>query len=211
MFLKGDSQKIMVIPKNKNLKIILILFCSLSLLVSSLPAAKAYPQKKDVCILKTCFEQTRVINGRNLFLGGVAFFRRAFIHAYQVALYVPRGIRNERQVLSKDVPKTVVVEYDRDVDVRDLFKEIQENLPASQANDEALKNQFIEIAAAVYPIRSGERHEFVYEPGKGTTLFENGESRLKIPGDRFAHTFFSFWLARHNNGNQLLRPGTLPL
>ena len=189
----------------ENKKLSPIIFCFM--IISVMPGPTLWA--KEVCPLGTCFEAKKVVNGINLFLGGVAFFRRAFLQIYEVGLYVPKGIRNESQVLSSEVAKTVVVEYDRDIDVRELFDEFRKNLPPNQANDPTLKSQFVEIAAAVYPIQAGERHEFVYEPGKGTTLFKNGESKLRIPGSRFARTFFGFWLTRHNSGNQLLRPGTL--
>ena len=185
--------------------------CLVYLFVSVVPMPNGNAAEEEMlCPLGTCFVEQKMVNGRNLFLAGIAFFRNAFFKIYEVALYLPKGIRNERQALSNEVPKTVVVEYAQDIDVRQLFEEFQKSLPANQASDETLKNQFTQIAVAVFPIREGERHEFVYEPGKGTTLFENGESKLRIPGDRFARTFFSFWLNRHNNGNQLLRPGALP-
>ncbi len=194
-------------------KISLIVLCFLYLFISvvPMPHASAKDKEETVCPVKTCFDENKAVNGKKLFLAGIAFFHRAFFQIYEVALYVPRGVRNEREVLSNEVPKTLVVEYDHDIDVRELFGSFQKSLSSNQAGDKILKKQITEIAAAVFPIRGGERHEFVYEPGKGTTLFKNGESKLRIPGDRFARTFFSFWLNRHNNGNQLLRPGAWPV
>ncbi len=155
-----------------------------------------------VCAEGSCFDVKQIVNGKSFFLRGIAFFNHTFVKIYKVGFYTTKGIRNREQVLSADVSKAVVVEYKQDINIRELFSGMKKEMPVSQA----LNDQFVQIALAVYPIRQGERHEFIYEPGRGTLLLENGKPKLRIRGGPFAHAFFSFWLDRHNKGNVLLRP-----
>lgn len=192
--------------KSDKLGIRTFLFFLLAMMAGIGKAPALHARQNAVCAEGTCFDTKQTHNGENFFLRGIAFFNHTFVKIYKVGFYTTRGIRSEEQVLSAGASKAVIVEYKQDINIRELFGEMKKGMPANPE----LNDQFVRIALAVYPIRQGERHEFIYEPGKGTLLLENGKPKLRIWGDPFARAFFGFWLERHNQGNELLRPAGMP-
>jgi hypothetical protein len=162
------------------------------------------PPQGHICAMNTCFRDTKPVRRQNLFLRGMAFMERSFLQVYSIALYTPRWVKSEKDMLSREVPKSIEIEFERDMDIRALVNDLEEILPAA-AEDPELQAGLTEVAKAIMPIERKKRYEFRYEPGKGTQVFQNGDPKTTVQGDRFAEIFFNYWLQRHNNGNQLLR------
>jgi hypothetical protein len=163
------------------------------------------PARESVCMMDTCFREQRPLDRQNLPLKGADVEEKVLIQSYGVALYAPGWVKEENEILSSQVPKSLIVEYERNIELKDFVIYLEQGLP--EELDPSVQEGFAKIAKNVFPVEAEDRQEFIYEPDKGTLVLQNGKPKTIIASRPFARTFFKFWLDRHNKGNQLLRPG----
>ncbi len=162
-------------------------------------------QKGVRCLDKVCFDMSRPLGDKTLFLRGMALRKYIWFDIYTAALYLPLDVPgNPKQVPAG--PKILVLEYHRAVEKGKIVETIIQNVKREKDVDEkAVRARFDDLTAAFDPPFPGDRYEFIYEPGRGTSLVKDGQERVVIPGDDFAHAFFGIWISSYTEDHAMRR------
>jgi len=117
---------------------------------------------------------------------------------YKARLFVPADIVDVQQSLGK-TPLRLELTYARDLKREDfiesgaVFMKDNKEIPfqtVSQQNEQ--------MNALYQNVKEGDTYAIEFLPGKGTTLYYNGEPQGMVPGDAFAASFLGIWLSRYS-------------
>lgn len=117
---------------------------------------------------------------------------------YKARLYVPAEIMDVQESLGK-TPLRLELTYARDLKREDfiesgaVFMKDNKEIPfqtVSQQNEQM--NELYQN------VKEGDTYAIEFLPGKGTTLYYNGEPKGMVPGDAFAASFLGIWLSRYS-------------
>jgi hypothetical protein len=142
------------------------------------------------------FAETVRINDRPLALSGTGTVRyRLVFTVYAAALYLPPQTP-EKAVLAADTPRRLTIEYFHDISASDIIRAADTKLAEqlSEAERERLAPSIERFHGLFNPVSDGDRYRMDYLPGKGTTLYFNGEPVGTVPGGDFAAAYFGIWL-----------------
>ncbi len=108
-------------------------------------------------------------------------------------------------LLSGDRPLKLEFLYRRQISGDDLRRSgevwLEKNLTADERA--RIAERVNTLQAAFRTVQDGDRYTLVYEPGVGTSLLDNGERRVTVPGADFPGLYFQIWLGE--------RPVSAPL
>lgn len=131
-------------------------------------------------------------------LNGAGVRERFWINMYVSALYLEERSQNAEAIMRADKPMVVrlhivskLITSKRMVEaVTDGFeKSLDGNTGPVQDRIDKLLGYFKE------DIKKDDVFDLVYEPGKGTTAYKNGEARGTIEGLDFKAALFGIWLS----------------
>lgn len=125
---------------------------------------------------------------------GVGSLRRWWIKGCEVALYAPKGTRQE-EILA-NIPRCLRLHYFHPIRADQFavaaWDVLQRHFSESEIAD--LKDQIDALHALYQDVKKGDDYELLYVPGEGTTLSLNGKALGKIKGAAFSAAYFSVWL-----------------
>jgi stearoyl-CoA desaturase (delta-9 desaturase) len=177
--------------KNVASMAITLLLCG----ATAFAAPEAPQQAGTKCVDQRCFSEVRDIGGTQTPLRGVAKLDFLRMDLYTAAFYAPNDAASSDQVLG-DVPKALVIEYHRGIKTKWMNEAAEKTLKKNpKVNLPAIQERVDQIAAAYKKVEKGDRYELVYEPGKGTSLYLNGNLQVTIPGEDFAAAYFGIWVS----------------
>ena len=125
---------------------------------------------------------------------GTATWMRV-VRVYDAALFAPSSARVE-QVLQKDVPLSLKIEYLISVSADNIIKAADVAL-ARQHSPEVLDRYSTHIQRLHQSYQSaelGDRYRLDYRPGEGITLWFNDQYLVSIDDDEFARLYVGIWL-----------------
>jgi len=174
----------------------------------AVPPAAAENQEKPGCLNDVCFETVKDINGAAVPLRGIGLLEFLSVDLYTAAFYVPAEADTLEKVLG-DTPKSLVIEYHHGIKVKWMNEAAEKTLKKNPGvNFPAIEERVRQIAAAYKKVDKNDRYELCYEPGRGTSLYLNGEVQITLPGQDFAAAYFGIWIsdypARDKLRDQLL-------
>lgn len=160
-----------------------------------------------VCSIISLSAQTKVgdvtvpptykVGDKTLNLNGAGMREKLWFDLYVGALYVQTKTTNGSQVVNADEPMAVTLHITSSAITRDkMVDAIMEGFEKS-TNDNIgpYKTRIDQLLSAFSgDIVVGDKFALVYEPGKGVTLFKNGESKTTVTGLDFKKALFGIWL-----------------
>lgn len=141
---------------------------------------------------------TLTYNQTEFQLNGAGVRERFWISMYVSALYLEEKSQNAQAIMSADKPMVIrlhivskLITSKRMVEaVTDGFeKSLDGNTAPVQERIDKLLGYFEE------DIKKDDVFDLVYEPGKGTTAYKNGEARGTVEGLDFKAALFGIWLS----------------
>ena len=150
-----------------------------------------------VCRARACFESWKDSEDQKLRLSGIAKRAYLWMDIYSAALYLPPAVKTATRGVP-DGPKIMVLEYHRPVDKARIIESIVRNVENNEAVDKKkVRPRLDQLTEVLEAPGEGDRYEFQFVPGKGTTVSKDGAVKTLIPGDDFAFAFFGIWLYEH--------------
>jgi hypothetical protein len=142
------------------------------------------------------FEDRMRAGDTDLELRGTALMRWAYVFkVYLAGLYVAEGDQTQ-QVLDADVARRLEIVYLRGFSAEDFTNStralVRRNI--GDAAFLALEADIEEFNLFYADVQPGDRYALEYVPGRGTSLFLNGELLGSSPGAELSRALFSMWL-----------------
>ena len=147
------------------------------------------------------------LNGKALALRGVTIRKFemsniSLLTIYTAAFYAPVG-----QDFAETIPdgeRVLILEYHLEVPKEKVVQAIKDNVYSNPKVNAALVEPYFEqLSDAFDSPKKGDRYEFAYIPGKGTTMIKAGRVMTMIPTAEFAHAFFGIWLSPHGKDHDM--------
>jgi len=149
----------------------------------------------NVCRKGSCFPSKSITGSAPLPLRAVARFSYYFFKVYDGGLYYPPG--NEEISLGQQPIKLELV-YLRDIEREDLIQPSIDYLKKHLPNKfDSLAERLATINKEYQSVQAGDRYALEFFPGRGTTLYFNGEKKVNIEGGDFAEAYFGIWLSKN--------------
>jgi hypothetical protein len=150
--------------------------------------------RSEDCSSGACFPMQVTEDGQQLVLRSTHLFRWWGFRVYSVALYTAPEFRNGQDILG-DVPKRLVLHYHRSIDRGKMIQGAEVVIGRTPDIDmDALRERVDRVNRVYVDVRSGDEYSITYLPGKGTTVALNGNSKVLVEGNDFAHAYFGIWL-----------------
>jgi len=166
-------------------------------------AAGLMPPGLTRCVKSTCVPTQQAVGPLALPLNGLQLFEYWGFNLYTAALYAPAGTETSAEVLA-DIPKSLVLHYHRKIRADQIIKAAEHNLVKNPANDiTVLRPALDSLHKAFVNVDNGDTYELRYEPGKGTELLFNGETKITVPGADFQRAYFGIWLSDYSLNSKL--------
>jgi len=122
------------------------------------------------------------------------------VKVYVAGLYLEARSRDPRAIIATDQPRHLELHFLRDVDRNEItsawtegFKNNAGDKLASLANDIKTLNE------AMTDLPTGSRLTFSYQPGAGTTVSIDDQTKAVIQGADFASALIAIWLGEPPN------------
>jgi hypothetical protein len=193
-----DSRPATIIPSKKIRWVIAVLL----LVGGSFGAARAQETAESdavvkICYHKVCFPAVCEVSGGNLPLRSAGKKDWWKFSVYDAGLYIARGVSKE-DVLS-DIPKKLVLRYRRSIPGEKIVEASENKIATNPEVDfEAIRDRMNYLHSLYRSVKKGDDYALVYEPGRGTQLYFNGEKQGDvIPGADFTKAYFGIWLSKH--------------
>ncbi|MBA2408467.1 MAG: chalcone isomerase family protein [Gammaproteobacteria bacterium] len=142
------------------------------------------------------YAQTMQWNGATIELkgSGEAHYL-GFIDVYEAALYGKPGVA-ARQLLTRDVPMCLRLDYQRAVSREDIVKAAETVLKRQNEASalEPLRARIDRFHAAYVDVGDDDHYVLCYAPDAGSELALNGKTVVRIKGRDFAAHYFALWL-----------------
>jgi len=183
-------------------------FCHLaspSFIFGGLQVAEAEetPRKK-VCKESFCFQPQWVTPSGDVPLLGIARFKYLLFPVYLAGLYANSSEIKEKGLLG-EIPKRLDLVYLRDMKGSTLIKASEEYFKDHYPSfKEEFGSELAEINTFYHGVKKGESYSLHYLPGKGLSLYFNGQLKGTIKGDKFSNAYLRIWLAENSRASSLL-------
>ena len=146
------------------------------------------------------FKENITIKGKTCKLNGIGIRKKVIISVYLGALYLERPASIEKEVISSDQVKQVILHF--------LYKEVKPEQLVDAWNEGFEKNAGEERIALKDKItrfnsfftesaKKGEKIIITYIPGQGTEVKIKGKIKGAIEGHDFMKALFSIWFGPH--------------
>ena len=135
------------------------------------------------------------VAGQELVLNGMALRKKAIFKVYVAGLYLPARQTNADAILNADTPRHIVLEFLRGVDEDAMCEAMHDGLKNNTPNaPELLVGDFTRLCTMMEKVDKGDRYEFTYVPGTGTTVQVKGVTKGTIAGKEFADALWRAWI-----------------
>jgi len=146
------------------------------------------------------FKENITIKGKTCKLNGVGIRKKVIINVYIGAFYIEKPSSNEKEVISSDQTKQVILHF--------LYKEVKPEQLVDAWNEGFEKNAGKKVTALKDKItrfnsfftesaKKGEKIIITYIPGQGTEVKIKGKIKGTIEGYDFMEALFSVWFGPH--------------
>ena len=146
------------------------------------------------------FEENISIKGKTCKLNGVGIRKKVIINVYIGALYLEKPASIEKEVISSEQVKQVILHF--------LYKEVKPEQLVEAWNEgfeknageklDALKDKIKQFNSFfTEPAKKGEKIIITYIPGQGTEVKIKEKIKGTIEGHDFMEALFSIWFGPH--------------
>lgn len=140
-------------------------------------------------------QDTIHVNEEALLLNGMGLRKKAIFKVYVGGLYLTKQQSDAGAILADDSPRRMVMHFLRSVGADSISDAWKDCLAAQSGTPTAdLSRQFDQLASWMGDVEDGDRLEFTYQPGQGTTVAVQGKTQGTVDGKAFADTLLSCWI-----------------
>lgn len=128
------------------------------------------------------------VSGKSLALNGIGMLEATIfeIDIYVAALYLEKPSRKAETVINGKNTWCVITQFVRDIGGGQLADGWRERLEDRAGKNLPKFKKRIDYFVSLLPnVREGDRHAFIYEPGKGLIFKVNGKAKGRIKGADF--------------------------
>jgi len=141
--------------------------------------------------------ETMKIGDKTVALNGGGVRKSMYLKTYVGGLYVREAKTRADAVINADEPMAIRLHMIEDVGQQTMKTAIYNGFRGATGNNiEPIKSEidtFMECFSE--PIKNGDVFEFVYQPGKGTKIYKQGELRSTLKGLEFKKAMFGIWFS----------------
>lgn len=188
-----------VLSKSSFVSSVLPMAFGLILLKPSLAFAeysKVASASEGACLTGACFAPKVIIDNLELSRRGIALFEYYRFDVYTAAFFAEPDVDSIEKALA-DRPKYLVLEYHRSLEKQNIIDNSEHILAQNkEINLTLVKPGFDQLYKLYRDVKPGDRYSLLYVPGKGTTLFFNGQTQGTVPGFEFHQACFGIWLSK---------------
>lgn len=137
---------------------------------------------------------TATVGGQPLVLNGLGLREKYFVDVYVGGLYLPARTTDGAKAIADDVPKRLVMHFVySSVPAAKMVETFEEGF--AQLPDRApLADRIAKLEGWMVDLTTGDRVEFDYVPGVGTTVRVKGREAGVIEGADFMRGLFSIYV-----------------
>lgn len=191
---------LLIVKKEKIMK---RLICVMLMLLMAAPVAYA----KDVGGAN--IPDTYTIEGNKLLLNGAGVRRKfGLVKVYVGALFLTKKDTNAAKIVAADEPMMIRMHSIRSgVSEQKLINSWNESFENITGGNTAPYQKEINMFNSAFDRESQEndKFDFVWIPGKGLTVYDNGKVKAEIPGLEFKKLVFSIWLGENPSDRGLAK------
>ena len=149
------------------------------------------------------------LDGHELVLNGLGQrIVLMFVKAYVAGLYLPEKTTDAKQAIDSDVPKQIVMKFQRSVSGEEMRSAMRESLAAAGANPALAARVKTFESYFSEPLDVGDQVALDYLPGTGTSVVVDGKPKGTLEGADFMRALVAIWLGS-KPPNQSLKDGLL--
>lgn len=151
----------------------------------------------DVCVGGACFAGEIEITSETVPIRGAGTLTYLGFRVYSAALYArPEGTALVDAGTSE--PLRLVLHYHRKIEKADINKSTIKALNSNpDVNVPAIQTALDQMMTYHQDVKSGDRYELTFEPGRGMRVVFNGTEKGFVAGDEFARAYLGMWLSDH--------------
>ena len=128
---------------------------------------------------------------------GSAVYRYWMIKVYTGKLYAQPGV-NIKETLGT-VPLVFELNYARDISRKDFIESGDAFLKKNPGvNMQDIDSSLKKMNELYHDVKEGDTYKLVFIPGKGISLYLNGQLKGIVPGDAFAKAYLGIWLSEYS-------------
>lgn len=141
-------------------------------------------------------QETRESGKTRLHLNGAGLRKAFFMKIYVAGLYLPAKSKDAAAIIGAHEPMTLTMHYLRDVPRSSVVRANEDSFKrVSGRKYGSLKTAIRQMNDGIADIKAGDRLDYVYVPGKGVRVFQNGKAgKPAVAGKEFKEQLFSIWL-----------------
>jgi len=171
-------------------------------LAAAAALAFATAASAQVTLAGAKFDPEATVAGQKLLLNGAGIRYKAIFKVYAMALYTPKAVRSNQQVLDPKLAKRLQL-----VALRDVGGDEFGRLFARAIEENATRDEFAKSIGAV--VRMGEifsqQRQFTkgdvvyldYAPGTGLSLIVKGKQQELFTHPQFSSIMYKIWFGAH--------------
>lgn len=154
-------------------------------------------------------DAVKAANG-DLVLNGLGLRKATIfkVRVYVAGLYLAEKSSDAANILGADRPWRLELRFVRDVDASDMKDALHEGFEDTGADLAPLESRIDKLVAMFGDFSEGQKLSFMYDPGAGTAVALDGQSKGSIEGFDFASTLLAIWLGP-NPPNKDIKAGLL--
>lgn len=148
--------------------------------------------------LGVSFPEQVPLDGSALALNGLGIRQATIfkVNVYVAALYVPKKSADAAGLMAANAPYVMQMHFVRNVGATDIAKGWTEGFERNAQGAVAASDPRVStLRSWMSDIKSGQEMKFTFRPGRGIEGNVNGAAKGTIPGDDFARSLLSVWLA----------------
>ncbi len=158
--------------------------------VLALSAALSFSAAHAGTLAGVTLPDTAQVGGQSLVLNGMGLREKYMIDVYVGGLYLPAKSGDAARAIQDDVPKRIVMHFQRGLDKDDLVGSLREGFAKAKADPTKVK----QLEGMLGPVSEGDQIILDYVPGAGTTVKIKGASKGTVAGADFMHALWGIYL-----------------
>lgn len=149
---------------------------------------------------------------QELVLNGTGIRKKFGFKVYVAGLYLKAKTTDSQQIINADEPMAITMTWKRTAPVNKVTDIFSNGFKyGAGSNHDALKGDIDKFLNTIVKAEKKDIWKYIYIPGKGTTLYYNGQPTTTIAGLEFKKALFAVWLLEKEtfSGDKNLRKGML--
>lgn len=150
---------------------------------------------------------TIVANSNTLQLNGMGLREKYWIDIYVAGLYLPEKMKNPEEIITKNIPKQIQIEFIySSVPKTKMIEVLEENIQNNPQFSTETVASIRKCGTWMQDFTTGDIVSFDYVPStQTTTIFINGAQRGAVQSQEFMQAIFAMYVGKYPATQELKR------